>query len=204
MTDPQPSAKRGDLREAKRSLRERILHARDALPAATRERYAAAIVTALCAREDFRQARTVLLSLAFRSEWETRPLLRTALASGKSVAAPRVNAARRMLETYAVSDPERDLGPGYRGIAEPLPHCPPLALEAVDWVLVPGVAFDMHGHRLGYGGGYYDRLLPLLRDDAHRVAGAFDLQIVERVPIAPHDRPLDAILTETRVIAPAR
>jgi 5-formyltetrahydrofolate cyclo-ligase len=109
-----------------------------------------------------------------------------------------------MLEAYAISDPERDLGPGFRGIAEPLPHCPPLAFEAVDWVLVPGVAFDTHGHRLGYGGGYYDRLLPLLRDDAHRVAGAFDLQIVDRVPIAPHDRPLDAILTETRIIAPAR
>lgn len=201
---PEPAARRADLREAKRSLRARILLARDALPALTRERYAAAIVAALCAREDFRLARTVLLSLAFRSEWETRPLLRTALASGKRVAAPRVNAASRMLEAYAISDPERDLGPGFRGIAEPLPHCPALALDAIDWVLVPGVAFDTRGRRLGYGGGYYDRLLPLLRDDAHRVAGAFDLQVVDRVPIAPHDRPLDAIMTEARIIAPAR
>lgn len=204
MTEPEPTARRADLREAKRSLRERILLARDALPVATRERYAAAIAAALCAREDFRVARTVLLSLAFRSEWETRPLLRTALAAGKCVAAPRVNAPRRMLEAYAISDPERDLGPGFRGIAEPLPHCPALAFDAIDWVLVPGVAFDTRGHRLGYGGGYYDRLLPLLRDDAHRVAGAFDLQIVDRVPTAPHDRPLDAIMTEARIIAPVR
>jgi 5-formyltetrahydrofolate cyclo-ligase len=204
MTDSGPAARRYDLREAKRALRARILLARDALPAATRERYAAAIVAALCAREDFRLAGTVLLSLAFRSEWETRPLLRTALALGKRVAAPRVNTAGRMLEAYAISDPGRDLGPGFRGIAEPLPHCPALALDAIDWVLVPGVAFDTRGHRLGYGGGYYDRLLPLLRDDAHRVAGAFDLQIVDRVPIAPHDRPLDAIMTEARIIAPAR
>jgi 5-formyltetrahydrofolate cyclo-ligase len=204
MPDPEPAAKQADLREAKRLLREHILLARDALPAATRERHAAAIIAALRAREDFRRARTVLLSLAFRSEWETRPLLRAALASGKSVAAPRVNTARRMLEAYTISDPERDLGPGFRGIAEPLPHCAALALDTIDWVLVPGVAFDTHGHRLGYGGGYYDRLLPLLRDDAHRVAGAYDLQIVDRVPIAPHDRPLDAILTEARIIAPAR
>jgi len=204
MTDPEPVPQRADLREAKRSLRERILLARDALPAATRERYAAAIVAALCAREDFRLARTVLLSLAFRSEWETRPLVKTAHESGKRVAAPRVNPARRMLEVYAISDPERDLGPGFRGIAEPLPHCRPLPLDTIDWVLVPGVAFDKRGHRLGYGGGYYDRLLPLLRDDAHRVAGAFDMQIVDRVPIAPHDRPLDAIVTEARIIAPAR
>jgi 5-formyltetrahydrofolate cyclo-ligase len=130
--------------------------------------------------------------------------VKTALESGKRVAAPRVNAAQRMLDVYAISDPERDLGPGFGGIAEPLPHCQSLPLDAIDWVLVPGVAFDKRGHRLGYGGGYYDRLLPLLRDDAHRVAGAFDMQIVDRVPIAPHDRPLDAIVTEARIIAPAR
>ena len=64
-------------------------------------------------------------------------------------------------------------------------------------MLVPGVAFDLDGRRLGYGGGYYDRLLPLLSPRAARVAGAFELQIVDRVPAAPHDVAVDAIVTES-------
>ena len=188
------------LREAKRALRERILRARDALPAEARAQASAAIVSRLEGREDFRAARTVLLSLAFRSEWETRPLVEAALALGKIVGAPRVDRARRMLEACAITRLDRDLGPGFRGIDEPLPHCPPLAPEAVDWVLVPGVVFDTRGHRLGYGGGYYDRLLPLLRGDARRIAGAFELQVVELVPAATHDLRVDAVVTERRTL----
>jgi 5-formyltetrahydrofolate cyclo-ligase len=194
----------GALREAKRAMRDRILRARDAIPPEARAHAGAAIVTALAGREDFRAARAVLVSLAFRSEWETRPLLEAALALGKVVGAPRVNPGKRMLETYAITDLERDLGPGFLGIDEPLPHCGPLPLDAIDWVLVPGVAFDTHGHRIGYGGGYYDRLLPLLRSDARRVAGAFELQVVEQVPAAMHDLQVDAVVTERRSMAIAR
>jgi len=188
------------LREAKRAMRERVLRARDALPLEAREQAGRAIVAALAARADFRAAATVLLSLSFRSEFDTRPLLEAALASGKVVSAPRVNADSRMLEALVVSDPMRDVAPGFRGIPEPLPHCPAVAVYALDWVLVPGVAFDTRGYRIGYGGGYYDRLLPLLRGDAQRVAGAFELQIVEQVPSAPHDLTVDAIVTERRTM----
>jgi len=77
-----------------------------------------------------------------------------------------------------------------------------VALASIDWVLVPGIGFDAEGRRVGYGGGYYDRLLPLLENGAARVAGAFDLQIVERVPAAPHDATVDAIVTERRTLEP--
>ena len=190
------------LREAKQTLRERILQARDELPVGDRLRGGAAIATAIAARADFGAAGTVLLSLSFRSEWDTRPLIAAALAAGKAVAAPRVDAASRMLEPCQVTNPDLDLAPGFRGIAEPLPHCPPVALAAIDWVLVPGVAFDAGGHRIGYGGGYYDRLLPLLRRDAGRVSGAFELQVVASVPAAPHDVTVDAIVTERRTLEP--
>jgi len=65
---------------------------------------------------------------------------------------------------------------------------------------VPGAVFDARGHRLGYGGGYYDRLLPLLRGDARRIAGAFELQVVEQVPAAAHDLRVDAVVTERRTL----
>jgi 5-formyltetrahydrofolate cyclo-ligase len=67
-------------------------------------------------------------------------------------------------------------------------------------VLVPGVAFDDRGHRLGYGGGFYDRLLPLVPPTVARVAGAFEMQVVERVPTAPHDVGVDTIVTERRTL----
>jgi 5-formyltetrahydrofolate cyclo-ligase len=71
----------------------------------------------------------------------------------------------------------------------------------VDWMLVPGVAFDRTGRRLGYGGGYYDRLLPLLGPDAVCAAGAYELQLVDEVPAAPHDLTVDVIVTEARTLA---
>jgi 5-formyltetrahydrofolate cyclo-ligase len=127
-------------------------------------------------------------------------LFAAARAAGKTVALPRVDGAARMLELHAVTDIAADTAAGYRGIPEPLATCPPVAVESVDWVLVPGVAFDLAGRRLGYGGGYYDRLLALLPPDTPRLAGAFDLQIVAHVPAARHDLIVDAIATETRML----
>ena len=109
-----------------------------------------------------------------------------------------------MLELHLVADLERDVASGYLGISEPRPHCPAVELSTIDWVLVPGVAFDLSGHRIGYGGGYYDRLLPSLREGAPRIAGAFELQMVERVPAAAHDLEVDAIVTEVRTIVTRR
>jgi 5-formyltetrahydrofolate cyclo-ligase len=204
MTDAGRELTRPDPREAKRLLRERVLRERDALSAETRARLGGSIVAALGARDDFLRARVVLLSLAFRSEWETRPLFTAARALGKTTVAPRVNRETRMLELHAVEDLDRDLASGHVGIHEPLAHCPIVEPLAIDWVLVPGVAFDLSGHRIGYGGGYYDRLLPTLRPAAPRVAGAFELQIVERVPAAAHDLKVEAIVTEARTILPDR
>lgn len=192
------------LREAKLTLRRAVLARRDTLAVDDRAAAGAAIAAGLAALASFASARTVLLTLPFRSEWDTLPLVRRALAAGKSVVVPRVNATTRMLELHAIEDPVRDAGPGHQGIPEPLAHCPMVAPGAVDWVLVPGVAFDRAGRRLGYGGGYYDRLLPLLSPQAARIAGAFDLQIVDRVPSGPHDVTVDRIVTpsETIVLAP--
>jgi 5-formyltetrahydrofolate cyclo-ligase len=191
------------LRDAKRAVRERTLAMRDALPGEVRAAKASAIAARIIALPSFAAARTVLLTLSFRSEWDTLPLVRTALAGGKTVVLPRVNQDTRMLVLHAISDPDREIEPGYRQIPEPRLQCPVIAPDTVDWVLVPGVAFDTAGRRLGYGGGYYDRLLPLLAPRATRVAAIFDVQLVSRVPAAPHDLAVDTIVTETRTISVA-
>jgi 5-formyltetrahydrofolate cyclo-ligase len=191
------------LREEKRAVRERVLAARDAVPAEARAAAARRIVERIVALPSFAAARSVQVTLPFRSEWDTLPLVRAALAAGKTVALPRVDVGTRMLVLHAIRDPATDVAAGYQGIAEPRPHCPVVAPAAIDWVLVPGVAFDATGGRLGYGGGYFDRLLPLLGRAVPRVAGAFALQVVARVPAAPHDLKVDTIVTELQTIAVA-
>jgi 5-formyltetrahydrofolate cyclo-ligase len=200
----QDGAASGKLLDAKRGLRARILRERDAIPAEDRVAASASIAASLLAREDFASSKTVLLTLPFGSEWDTRALLRAALARAKTVALPRVNLATGMLDICAITRLEHDAAPGYRGIPEPCAHCALLDVATIDWALVPGVAFDRDGHRIGYGGGYYDRLLPLLRADACRVAGAFELQLIDHVPAASHDVAVDAVVTEARSISIAR
>jgi 5-formyltetrahydrofolate cyclo-ligase len=190
------------LHEAKRAMRERMLAARDALTPDVRAAASAAIAGRILALPSFAAATCALLTLPYRSEWDTRALFTAARAAGKTVVLPRVDGGARMLMLHAVRDIAADTAPGHRGIPEPRPDAPRVAVDTIDWVLVPGVAFDLDGGRLGYGGGFYDRLLPLLRPGTPRIAGAFDAQVVAELPAAPHDLPVDRIATETRLVAP--
>jgi len=188
------------LREAKRAMRRRVLALRDSLTPEARAARSAEIAARIAALPSFVAAARVSLTFAYLSEWDTRPLIEAALATGKSVALPRVVDAARMLELHLVRDIGRSILPSARGIPEPLPELPRITPQDIDWVLVPGLAFDLQRRRLGYGGGYYDRLLRLFAPGTPYVSGAFDLQMVEQVPVAAHDCSVDAILTETRVV----
>lgn len=193
------------LHEAKRSLRTQMIAARDALDPTFRATAARAIEGRLQALPSFAAARVVLVTLPFGSEWDTRSFAHAALASGKTLSVPRVNNATRMLELHAVSNLVGDIAFGYRGIPEPLRTLPRIDPAAIDWVLVPGVAFSAEGGRLGYGGGYYDRLMSTLPPKTSRVAGAFEVQIAPRIPAAAHDLCVDLIVTESRMLpAPTR
>ena len=100
------------------------------------------------------EARTVLLYVtAFPEEIDTRPMLDHLLETGRDVLCPRVDRAARRLRLYRVGDPRRDLTPGTLGIPEPVAGCPEVEPEAVDWALVPGLAFDPRGYRLGRARG---------------------------------------------------
>jgi 5-formyltetrahydrofolate cyclo-ligase len=110
-----------------------------------------------------------------------------------------VDRAARALALHRVDDPAGQLRPGMWGIPEPDPaRAPTVAPAEVEFVLVPGVAFDPRGGRLGYGGGYYDRLLTAVATDTPRVAAAFEVQMVDEVPMAPGDQRVDRVITEVR------
>lgn len=200
--DPNAAANPPSLRLTKQALRGRVLAERDDLPPAARAADSQAIRARLQALPSLAFASTILLTLPFRSEWNTRPLAEHALRAGKRIVVPRVDRVARMLRLHAVVDLDVDVVAGYLGIPEPRETLPIVEPDLVDWVLVPGVAFDAAGRRLGYGGGFYDRLLPLVRADAPRIAGAFDVQIVDEVPAGPHDRRVDAVVSPTRMLVP--
>jgi len=197
-------AQHAGIRDAKRAVRDRVLAVRDSLTPDIRHAASVAIAATLEARPDFRAARVVLLTLPFGSEWNASLLVASALASGRTVALPRVNSAERVLQLFALTDMARDVQPGYQGIPEPRLHCGPIAPEAVEWIMVPGVAFDLRCRRLGYGGGYYDRLMLALPAQAPRIAAAFDVQIVDAVPVTAHDLEVDAVVTESRTLLGTR
>lgn len=137
-----------------------------------------------------------MLFASMHSEPDIWPLINEALSAGKTVALPRFCPATQTYEAGCIRDLDTDLQRGKLGIREPGPHCPTFALNRLDLVLVPGVAFDPHGRRLGRGKGYYDRLLAEVR--GVKCGVAFDEQIVPEVPVGPHDAPLNCIVTPTR------
>jgi 5-formyltetrahydrofolate cyclo-ligase len=154
-------------------------------------------VTALDA---FRRARTVQGYASFGSELDTRSFLADVLASGRVLVLPRVERAARRLALHRVRDLDTDLQAGTWGIPEPVPgRCELAAPAEIDFVLVPGLVFDPTGGRIGYGAGYYDRLLAAWPSPVPPlVAVAFELQIVPAVPVLPGDHQVDLVATETR------
>lgn len=141
----------------------------------------------------------VFAYFSVRSEVQTFDIIRQALRAGKRVALPVSISRGRRLIFREVTDFKADLKPGLLGIPEPKPSRPRVAPREADLIIVPGVAFDRRGYRLGTGGGFYDRFLRRVTRPA-RVGLAFEAQLVDKVPHAEHDERVDYIVTERRVI----
>jgi 5-formyltetrahydrofolate cyclo-ligase len=186
------------LAQAKSALRDAT---RARLKTITPERRAAESVRLcglLIGTDRWQAAATILLFAPLTNEPDLWPLLTTARAAGKTVALPRFDSATQNYRAARIQNPEADLVTGAFSIREPAAHCPEVPLNRLDLVLVPGVAFDAQGWRLGRGKGFYDRLLAQVCGTTCGVA--FDEQIVETIPVEPHDVRLTCILTPTRLI----
>lgn len=190
------------LQERKAQIRRDVIARRDLVDPGARARAAAVIRDRLAARDDVRSARTLLAFAAFGSEVDLDPLLEDLIARGLGVFLPFVE--RRSppdLGIARVRDLRADLTPGRMGVREPDPARRRGArVDRIDVVIAPGVAFDTSGRRIGYGGGFYDRLIPRLRPGTPVIAAAFALQVVPEVPETSHDVRVDAIVTEVGTI----
>lgn len=194
-----------NLIEAKSLLREAVLHQREAMPTIRRAEDAARCVSRLLALPAFVDARTVLIYMSFGTEVDTNAIFSEALRQEKVVVLPRMVSAQTSPDVSLLAlhrvDGEADLVVGKWGIREPLASCAAVQLDIVDLLLVPGVAFDRRGHRLGYGKGYYDRLLPARRPAALLASLAFDCQLVDEVPVSEHDVSIDLLITPSQQLS---
>ena len=178
--------------------RERIAR-RDAMPAEERSRLADALLAQVAALPEYRRARSVLTTVAIGSEWDTRRFIERARADGKAIVLPRVSSTPpKRLELYEVADLERDLRPGVWDIPEPDPaRCAAHQLADVDFALVPALAVDARGYRLGYGAGYFDKLLGGRGERPFCVTALPSAFHVECFDNEPHDVPVDLVLDES-------
>lgn len=185
---------------AKAAIRARLLAERSGADAALRDAWSAAIADRLGELPLWREARVVHTYVgAVQGEVATRGIVRRALAEGKTVACPRVRWRPRGLDSFVIGSLD-ELVESRRGLWEPDPAWDdPIESPALDLVLVPGLAFDRRGWRVGFGAGLYDRFLSGV--SAPRVALAFSLQLVDSLPVEPHDEPVDWIVTEGETIA---
>jgi 5-formyltetrahydrofolate cyclo-ligase len=173
---------------------------RDAL--GDRERRSAAICAHVRALPAFAAARGIHCFLSMRSEVDTRPLISAALASGQAVVVPVVlPKAVELSHAWLDSLDAGALAPGTFGTFNPR-DLRPAAVGDWEVAIVPLLAFDRRGYRLGYGKGYYDRLLAA--SPAATIGVAFAAQELDMLPVEPHDVPLDWIVTEDEVIATRR
>lgn len=181
---------------AKLALRNRMRTVREALPASACDARSAKITTRLLSLDELDRASTMLAFSSIRNEVRTKPSMRAAWAAGKRVALPRIVEGELML---SLVDVDTVLVDGAFGVLEPPEGATSVEADEVDFALIPALAVDPRGYRIGYGAGYYDRLIPHLRN-AHTCAVAYDFQLISEVPELPFDVAVDLVVTDERVI----
>ena len=149
--------------------------------------------------EEYRRANVIMTYLDFRNEVKTGELIQKTMKMGKKIAVPSTDLKNiRLTPSLLLAYPD-DLFPGTWGIPEPAPgRFRPVESGEIDIVIVPGVAFDEKGNRIGYGMGFFDRFLN--ETDAFSIAPVFEMQIRPAFSPGTHDHPVDCLVTEERVI----
>jgi 5-formyltetrahydrofolate cyclo-ligase len=146
----------------------------------------------------FQKAKRIGAFSSIGSEISTLPMLEGILRSGKELYLPRTEKGQQLIQFHPVTDLST-LKPGLFNIPQP-PAKMAIAPTHIDLLLVPGLAFDNRGHRLGYGNGYYDRFMKVISPDCFTLGIAYSFQIIDKTPNADHDIPVKAVLTEKFIL----
>lgn len=184
-----------DISSIKSDVRRQVEKKRAGLDPLRHKEFSIKISRRLFALEEYLKASNIFIYYPYRSEIDTRIIINRSLEDDKNIILPRVSG--KSLELFYVKDMVHDLQEGSFGIMEPIPKKAVLArISDIDLAIVPGLAFDKSLNRIGYGGGFYDRVLERIKKDTPRIALCFELQMIEDVPIDTHDKKVDIIITE--------
>jgi 5-formyltetrahydrofolate cyclo-ligase len=149
----------------------------------------------------YQVSQTIMFFTSFKSEVNTFFLIDCALSQGKQVIVPKVLRDEKRLILFEIKDILKDLKSGYMGILEPdFPITQSFNSNNLDIIVMPGAAFDLNKNRLGYGGGYYDRLISEITNRPKLIALAYHEQIIGKVPVETHDIRVDMIITDSAII----
>ena len=152
---------------------------------------------------EFKNSKNIMLYLSFNNEVNTYPLVKWCLDNDKTVIAPYCVQRSKEIVPYKITNLSNDLIKSTFGVMEPNHNLlEKVNIEDIDLILVPGVAFDEHCNRIGFGAGYYDRFLCKKSKNTPAIGMAYNYQIIDKVPTDEYDVPLDFIITEKRVIFP--
>ena len=187
--------------QRKRELRSQIRSRLAAMMPQHRAAASAELRQRLEARPEWKEAASILFFAPIQAEPDIWPLVSTALALGKVVALPWFSVARGKYFACRIRNVGTDVVGGRFGIREPAATCASETLNRLDLILVPGVGFDRCCRRLGRGKGFYDEILAVV--EGRKCGVGFDEQMVDRIPLEPHDIALNCILTPTRWIEPS-
>lgn len=188
------------------SIRNQMLSSRDAIPKEIKKIKDEKIKDTLVELQAFKNAKKILFYASFRSEVDTFDLIKYSLSKSKEIYLPKVDVKNNELLLYQIKDTS-ELSKGYLGILEPdVSEDRRIELERLDLVIVPGVAFDHECNRLGYGKGFYDKLLtkikyPTTKMHIYKKIGlAYEEQIIKAIPSLSHDIKMDMIITDEKII----
>ena len=150
---------------------------------------------------EYRNSQNIMFYVATRSEVQTEEMIKTSIKMGKNIFVPIILTEYTNLAPSKIIDFDNELEKGKKGILEPKREYyrlfPP---EDIDLIIIPGVAFDLSGNRIGRGFGYYDNFLRKVYSSAKIIALAFEMQIVKKIPNDKNDIPVHKIITEKRII----
>lgn len=185
----------------KQSLRQKMRRLRSCLDEDKRKSVSERVCRRVMELEAWRETRLVALYAPVRKEVDVDELARAALRSGKRLATPRcLDEPGAMMFVEVTGWLDESWREGLFGVLEPPPEAPPISPSEIDLCVVPGLAFDHDRNRLGMGGGYYDRYLPLLRPESTSIGLCYTFQLVDHTPTDSWDRPMDMVAYETGII----
>jgi 5-formyltetrahydrofolate cyclo-ligase len=190
-----------EIQKTKTDIRKEIAAAIGALSANERTQKNRDIEHRLFNFANFLEARIVLMYIENQTEVASAEIIRRTFALNKLVVLPLVKTDTRKFTLFKIDDFEKDMKRGANGVLQPdQEKCRTVPVDCIDIAIIPGLAFDEKGGRIGPGDGYYDRLIPHLPITTRKVALALECQIIPQVPIESHDKYVDIIITEKRII----